>query len=164
MKNSIDHIVEHYSAGRNKFFISLESAMNIACVDQKTNKFEKKGVKMRPLQNCHRKCHEVQFGLLGHHNNFGWSWVHSVLYFEIVHNIDMRTQVGCKSFTTHQTLNPYTPFACTFNCVRTSLRESATPLIIRITLNFITGCWILNANVAPFHWRPVTIPITSCNS
>ena len=51
MTNSIDHIVKNIiQMGPN--FISLESVKNIACVDQKTNKFEQKEVHIGPTQNC----------------------------------------------------------------------------------------------------------------
>ena len=51
MTNSIDHIVKNIiQMGPN--FISPESVKNIACVGQKTNKFEQKEVHIRPTQNC----------------------------------------------------------------------------------------------------------------
>jgi hypothetical protein len=49
--NLNEHIVKNIiQMGPN--FVSLESVKNIACVGQRTNKFEQKEVYIRPTQNC----------------------------------------------------------------------------------------------------------------
>ncbi len=71
-------------------FISLESVKNVACVGQKTNKFEQKEVYIGPTQNCVKKKHKAYyFRLL---DPFRVNWLKRVAEKKLRHTTEVRLE------------------------------------------------------------------------